>query len=992
MSTSISMNTFAHTALSGMAMMLNTVPAFRKKLKCTDGYINFSIGLKTENGSVEQAICFKDGKVRVMTHVPEDAEAVLVAKNDGIVKEVFTITPNELLNLVLQNKLILYGNMAYIQAFNYYTSLIMGKHHQRVLDRKAAAEQKSKVEEFDPKNPALSDEIKARRAQRLKADSSEDKGVKYLSDPYLSEYSLESFPRIKKMHEEYFNTRPAISSERPRLLTEWFRANGFETKKNGTPWQPAVRQSEAFRYLMSNKKPVIRPDSLLAGTCAPEDVAVIIYPDTTGTMIWGELGSIDKRYLNPCDISEQTRNELHDIYPFWTHRITREWVRDNYDYPLCQKIDERAVISFNFKTVSMSHIIPDLDSIVNRGTLAIIADIEKQIAAEPPEEEEKIGNLQAMKTCMEALNIYAENLAQEAERQLSTCSDGRRRPELENLIEICRRVPSLPARTMDEAVNSFWIFWVGLVMENNNVSLSPGRLDQLFQPFFESDMEKLHTPEERKAYVEHVLELFCTYFIRNNEHQNLVPDVANYLFSGSHAETAITLGGVKRDGTDAVNDMTYIFLKVTEMMSMRDPNMNARFKPGVNSDTYLRRLCEVNYITVGTPSMHGDDAIFKALAENHVVEDIEDQRDWAATGCVEITVCGKHGNHAGATSINIVAGLEMALNNGYHPLMDWDVGPKTGSVDAGDFSTFEDFYSAFAKQIKFIIDENVEFNNMAAEAYSVLRPTPYLSAAIQGCIPKAEDVTKGGAIYNTSGTFNIGLADVADSLMVIKKLVFEEKKFTLQELKKAVDANFEGYDDMRAMVMNRVPLFGSGNDEALEMANRVAATVHDCYKAHKNFRNGDYTVGFWSVAQHAAYGALSGAIPSGRLAGQPFTPGLTPQPGSSKNFLDNIRDVAHMDPRNMDNNIAFNMRLVPAANEAREKTIDTMFAYVKSYFMMGGMQIQFNIVSSDVLRDAMAHPENYKNLIVRVSGYNAYFIHLTRDMQLEILHRAEFGI
>lgn len=986
------MNTLAHIALEGMAFMFNNRADLQEKMKCTDGFINFTVGLKTESGTVEQAISFRDGKVSVLKSIPEDSDAVMMAKSDDIIMEIAKITPNEMLNLILKNKLILYGNMAYLQLFNYYISLILGKHHQKMLDKKSAEEAQSKIDEFDPKNPALSEELKARRDSRLKADAHEDKGVKYLADPYLSEYSLDSFPRIKKMHEEHFNTRPKISSERPKLMTDWFRKNGFEAKKDGTPWQPVLRQAGAFSYLMSNKEAVIRPGSLIAGTCAPEDIGVIIYPDTTGTMIWGELGSIDKRYLNPCDISPKAAAELHDIFPFWTQRITREWVRKNYNYPLCQKIDERAVISFNFKTVSMSHIIPDLDSILNRGTLAIIGDIDRRLSELSGGDEEEIASLQAMKICMEALNTYALRLADVAERQAGVCSGKKRKEELMKLSEICRKVPAHPAETMDEAVNSMWIFWVGLVMENNNVSLSPGRLDQLYQPFFEADMAKLKTEEERKAYIEHVIELICTYFIRNAEHQNLVPDVANYLFSGSHAETAVTLGGVKRDGSDAVNDMTYIFLKVTEMMSMRDPNMNARYKPGVNSDTYLRRLCEVNYITVGTPSMHGDDAIFKALDENHIVEDKEDQRDWAATGCVEITVSGKHGNHAGATSINIVAGIEMALNNGYHPLMDWDVGPKTGSVERGDFKTFEDFYKAFAEQIRFIIDENVSMNNMASEAYSVLRPTPYLSAAIQGCVQKAKDVTKGGAIYNTSGTFNIGLADVVDSLMVIKKLVFEQKKISFSELKKAVDANFEGYETVRAMVMERVPKFGSGDAEALEMANRVAGLVHDCYKAHKNFRKGEYTVGFWSVAQHSAYGALSGAIPSGRLEGMPFTPGLTPQPSASKNFLDNIRDVARMDPKNMDNNIAFNVRLVPAADDSREKTIDTMFAYVKSYFDMGGMQIQFNIVSSDVLKDAMAHPENYKNLIVRISGYNAYFIHLTRDMQLEILHRAEFGI
>ena len=983
------MNRLTRIALVMMAAMFNYRPNLNRYLKNSDGWINFTIGLKTSSGSVEQAIVFFDGRVSVLNRIPDDADAVMNFVDDKVLMAVVRITPNEMLNLILKNKIILEGNMAYLQAFNYFISLIMGRVHQKMLDKASAKERKERKALCD--TGGLSREMEDRFAYRMKARADEDIGVKYLEDPYLAEYSLDDFPLIKRLHREHFNTKPAISSERPRLMTEWFRRNGFETDNRGQPWFPELRQAHAFKYLMANKVPVIRPGSLLAGTCAPEDVAVIIYPDTTGTMIWGELGSIDKRFLNPCSITKKTTEDLHDIYPFWAKRITREWIRDKYSYPLCQKIDERAVASFNFKTVSLSHTVPDVSAFINKGTKAMIAEIQEKMGSLKEDETGKADTLKSMVLCLEGLNAYAANLSKEALRLAGVERDANRKIELMTLHETCRRVPMLPARDMDEAVNALWVFWIGLVMENNNVSLSPGRLDQILQPFFEKAMEELSTGEERKQYIEHVIELLCCYFIRNAEHQNLVPDVANYLFSGSHAETAITLGGVTREGEDAVNDMTYIFLKVTEILSMRDPNMNARFKTGVNSDTYLKRLCEVNFITVATPSMHSDDAIMETLSHNYSNK-IEDVRDWAVTGCVELTLSGKHMNHGGATSINMVSGLEMALNNGWHPLMNWHLGPKTGQVENGDFATFDEFYCAYARQIQFIIENAVQFNNMAAEAYAYLRPTPLLSVALQGAIDNAVDVTRGGAKYNTSGTFNIGLADVVDSLMVIKKLVFEDKKITFKQLKDAIDSNFENDPALHAMVMNKVPRFGSGDEEAVEMANQVASLIYYSYKAHKNFRGGDYTVGFWSVAQHSAYGALSGAIPGGRKAYQPFTPGLTPHPAASNSFLDNIRDVAKMNPRFMDNNIAFNVRLVPSAEDSREKTVNTMFSYIKSYFEQGGMQMQFNMVNTAVLKDAMANPENYKNLLVRISGYNAYFIHLSTDMQIEIIKRAEFGL
>ena len=233
---------------------------------------------------------------------------------------------------------------------------------------------------------------------------------------------------------------------------------------------------------------------------------------------------------------------------------------------------------------------------------------------------------------------------------------------------------------------------------------------------------------------------------------------------------------------------------------------------------------------------------------------------------------------------------------------------------------------------------------------------------------------------------------VADSLMAIKKLVFDEKKISFADLKRAVDTNFENDPAIRALVTKKVPLFGSGSDAAVAMADRIAKFAHDHYWNRPHYRGGHYTVGFWSMSNHVAYGTLSGALPSGRLAGKAFTPGLTPEPNASKNLLDNIRDVARLNWENINNNIAFNVKVVPHADDSREKTIDDIFSYVKTYFDLGGMQMQLSVVTSETLKDAMAHPENYRNLLVRISGYNAYFVTLNRDMQIELIERAEYGV
>ena len=341
---------------------------------------------------------------------------------------------------------------------------------------------------------------------------------------------------------------------------------------------------------------------------------------------------------------------------------------------------------------------------------------------------------------------------------------------------------------------------------------------------------------------------------------------------------------------------------------------------------------------------------------------------------------------------NMVAALEMALNNGRHPLMRWDLGPKTGDVRAGDFKDFESFFSAFAVQLKFLADQTCEYNNLLGEAHQAIRPTPFISALMEGPLKKGRDVTKGGALYNSSGTACIGLADITDSLMVIKKLVFEEKKVSFPELLDAIRSNFRNHPALLAMIKNKVALFGSGSPEALEIANRVTKLAHDIFWEHENYRGGRYTAGFWSMSNHVAFGTLTGALPSGRLAGKAFTPGLTPEPHASRSILDNIRDVAGLKPENMNNNIAFNVKVVPSARESHQQTVNNIFSYAKTYSELGGMQMQLNVVSSQTLRDAMEHPENYQNLLVRISGYNAYFVTLNRQMQIELIERAEFGI
>ena len=979
-------NTLTRLFLKFFAFNLNVRPGLNRYLRCDDGWLNFTFGIKTESNSVEQAVTFTNGRVRVLKAYPPMPDAQLIFRDEAAMMEAVRMPPNKLMVALMENRMVTHGNIGYLQLFNFYLSLLL----KRFQIGKLKKETKTEKRDYDMAD-ASRQSIDKRGLKQLSA-SLPGPGVKWLAHPYLESYSLADFPRLSEFLDIHLKTKAAICHERPLLLTEWFRENGFETSPNGgRPWPPELRQAHAFKHLMENRTPIIRTNDLVAGTTTTKEVGVVLYPDAHGTMIWGELLTAPYRPVNPYEVSPETIEVLHSrVFPFWLKRNFREWVREEKDFPLCQKLDERFAACFLWKTVALSHTIIDYPRVLALGTRGIMAEIDAELEKSPAADQQKRDTLAAMKISLEGINAYAGNLSAEAKRLAAETADAGRKAELEKLADICARVPADPCTSLDDAVNAMWILWVGVHMENTNAGFSLGRLDQWLQPWFESDMAGLSTEAEREAYIKHAIELIGCFYMRCTDHLPLVPDIGNYLFGGSSSDQAITLGGVTPGGDDAVNDMTYIFLKVTEMLCIRDPNVNARYNHKKNSDTYLKRLCEVNLNTTATPSIHSDEAVMASLAEfNYPVEHL---RDWSATGCVEPTLSGRHIGHTNCMMFNMVAALEMALYNGYHPLMRWHLGPETGDVEAGEIADFEGFFDAFAEQLRFLADQTCEYNNLLGEAHQTLRPTPYISAMIQGPKESGRDVTKGGALYNSSGTACIGLADITDSLMVIRKLVFEEQAVNFPELIQAVRTNFENTPELFARAKSRVALFGSGDSEALEMARRIARLAHDVFKAHTNYRGGPYTAGFWSMANHVAFGTLTGALPSGRLSGKAFTPGLTPEPHASKSILDNIRDVANLEPGIMNNNIAFNVKIVPAAGDSHEKVVDTIYSYAKTYSDLGGMQIQFNVVSSETLKDAMAHPENYQNLLVRISGYNAYFVSLNRDMQRELIERAEYGM
>jgi formate C-acetyltransferase len=869
--------------------------------------------------------------------------------------------------MLLENVLKLEGNLSYLFKFAHLSAVIQ-RGGKKASSRAATADWPSDWR--DLKAPPVGQPCVDPPAAEVRA----------LDEPHLANRSLDDFPRIKRQLWHLRTTRPAMCTERPRLLTDFVLGR----RARGVVDEPILRQAKAVRHILSNRKPVIHADDLLAGTTTSQRVGIVIFPELGGVGMWPELLTIPARALNPYDISDEDIEILNrHVYPFWMRENVRDWTKEHVADRQALELDERFVLYFLWKTQAASHTVVDVPRALERGLLDLQAEAATREAAATDAKGRAF--YQALQIALTGILEYAEHLAGEAERQLATETDAARRQVLTDMARICRTVPARPPETLHEAIQAIWILFLSQHQENMGAGLVVGRLDAWLQPYFEKELAGVTDPAERARRIDRALELCCALMLKLTDHLPMVPDLGNRLFGGSSENQVITLGGVTADGLTAVCDMTWLFLKATEMLRLRDPNVNARFAPGVNSPQYLKRLCEVNLLTRATPSLHNDDAVVPALQRQGFT--VEHARDWTATGCVEPTSCGRHFGHTNCMLVNLVAPLEMALRNGAHPILGATTAPRTGELES--FASYEAFFDAYCRQLGWVIDRAVDGNNQLGRAHQVLKPTPLLSALFDGPMESGKDVTEGGARYNSSGAAMIGLTDVVDSLCVVKTLVFDQRRVSLRELVRALDVDFVGHEALHAQILKKVPKFGQEHPLPQAIAANLQRFVFDHFQAREHYRGGKYVPGYWSMSNHVAFGLLSGAVPSGRLRGKPFTPGLTPSALARSSLTEQIHTVAALSAEHMPNNIAFNVKVVPGGDDTHAGIVDRMAAYASSYFELGGMQMQFNVTSTQTLKDAMAHPEKYGDLLVRISGYNAYFVELNRDIQLELIDRAE---
>jgi len=828
--------------------------------------------------------------------------------------------------------------------------------------------------------------------------------------------------RVSHLRDIYFRAMPEMCIERPRLITRFALDNGLFNQERIS----ILDKAKTYRYVLENRSTIVRHSracernasekklttfelenrhlSLFAGSTTSKFKGVPLYPEFLALTFWPELGTISKRARNPYGITDEEINELnYDIFPHWLDNnimeLTRKrMLRNNGEKqdvrgkkdPTDIKLLKLLVFFLTSKPYTISHTIPDFSRAVGKGLREIINEANEK--KNETDDDDKKEFYAAVAEVLEGIIAYSNRLADKAEKLAGNESDPALKQELLDMAEVNRRVPEQPARTFREGLTTVWICWIAIHLENPNIGLSLGRLDQILYELYRKDID------DKTISNKDAVELVCCLWLKIGDHVPAIPDAAEKLFGGTGSNQAITIGGVDKEGKDAVNDLTYVMLRATELMLLRDPNLNARYYLDVNSDEYLRRLCDSNIKAKATPALHNDKAVIKALTSKG--ETIEQARDYGIVGCVEPGSNGRTYGHSAAILLNLTSVLELALFNGRHRHtgMNKLISEETG--EAVNFKDFDEFKNAFARQVRWLAEKTTNLNNIFGRTHQEFYPTPILSALFEGPMEKGKDLIEGGATINSSGVTIIGLADVADSLSAIEKVVFEDNDISFAELLKAMEKNFEGsgFEKLQKRLMDpkRTPKYGNEDPAADANAAWLVDLLDKEFSGKQNYRGGNYRVGYWTMTIHAGYGRLTQALPSGRKARENFTSGITPVSGVTPSLPQALNSVANLSARSLSSGVALNLKFTPEVD--KEKMLNNFVAYVKGYFddnkgqRDGGMEIQFNITRREDFEDAVKNPDKYPELLVRVSGYTAYFKDLNPFMQKEIIDRTEYQL
>ena len=779
--------------------------------------------------------------------------------------------------------------------------------------------------------------------------------------------------RIKRLHKQSVETEPTLTIERALIETAFY-------KENYGKMPNCILRARNFYEICKKKTIYIGRDELIVGERGPVPKAVPTFPELTCHTV-EDLHTLNTRDLQPYRISQEDIDRYEqEVIPYWEGRTQRERIFSHVSKEW-EEAYHAGVFTEFMEQRAGGHTSMD-GKMYRRGLLdtkALIAEaLAKLDFINDPEATDKQQELQAMDISCDAAILFAERHADMADRMAEEEADPVRKAELRKIADVCRWVPAHAPRDMQEAIQMYWFVHLGTVTELNGWDcMNPGHIDQHLYPFYEKGL-KDGTLTRDKAK-----ELISCLWIKFNN-QPAPPKVGiTALESGTYNDfTNINIGGIDREGKDAVNELSYMILEIQEELHELQPGLSIHVSK-VNPDEFVMAGARVIRQGHGYPSCFNPDTYTKELIRQG--KTVEDANEGGCTGCIEVGAFGKEA-YILTGYLNTPKIFEITLNNGIDPITGKKLGLETG--DPRTFKTYEELYEAYHKQMVHFVNMKLAVNNYIERMFSLYAPATFLSLFIDDCISKGKDYYSGGARYNTTYIQCTGLGTITDCLSTLKKHVFEEKRFTMDELLTAVSNNFEGNEKMRQYIINRTPFFGNDDDYADSIAVKVYDDLVEAIEGHPNTRGGKTQLNMLSTTCHNYFGSVCGASVNGRLAKFAISDGTSPAHGADTNGPTAvIKSLGKLDQTKSGGTL-LNVRFVPTLLK-REEDLKKLVSLIRAYFNMGGHHIQFNIVDTQTLLDAQKEPENYKDLLVRVAGYSDYFNDMTEQLQNEIIARTE---
>jgi pyruvate formate-lyase/glycerol dehydratase family glycyl radical enzyme len=827
--------------------------------------------------------------------------------------------------------------------------------------------------------------------------------------------------RIKRLVDHLYAKMPEIEAARAELITESFKA---------TEGQPVVmRKARSFEHILKNLPIIIRPEELIVGSTTIAPRGCQTYPEFSYEWLEAEFETVETRSADPFYISDETKKRLLAADAYWKGKTTSELATSYMAPETLRAMKHNFFTPGNYFYNGVGHVTVQYETVLAIGLNGVKEKVRKEMENchfGDADYSTKMCFLESILISCDAVITYANRYAKMAEEMAEKETDAARRQELLTIARVCKNVPEFPAESFQEACQSFWFIQQVLQIESSGHSISPGRFDQYMYPYYEKDLK------EGSLTREYAQELIDCIWVKLNDLNKCRDAASAEGFAGYSLFQNLIAGGQNKDGEDVTNDLSFMCIQASMHVHLPAPSLSVRVWNG-SPHEFLIKAAELTRTGIGLPAYYNDEVIIPALQNRGL--SLADAREYNIIGCVEPQKAGKTDGWHDAAFFNMCRPLEMVFSNGMDKGVQ--IGVRTGDVT--EMKTFDEFYDAYKKQMEYFISLLVNADNAIDVAHAERCPLPFLSCMVDDCMKRGKSVQEGGAVYNFTGPQGFGIANMADSLYAIRKLVYEEKKVTMEEMKEALAWNYgKGIDaqsaaDITTIVMQKlqengigvneqtakavmtaalgaepspekkarfeeihklideVPKYGNDIPDVDYFARDVAYTYTKPLQKYKNPRGGHYQAGLYPVSANVPLGGQTGATPDGRYAHTPVADGVSPSAGKDvKGPTAAATSVSRLDHFIVSNGTLFNQKFHPSALAGREG-LEKFVALIRGYFDQKGMHMQFNVVDRETLLDAQKHPEKYKHLVVRVAGYSALFTTLSRSLQDDIIRRTEQG-